>query len=561
MTSYIKLFMKTVLQLFTKHSAFLVVVFLALFSVSSLFHSGLPPTHDGEYHVIRFYEFDKTLRDGNFYPIWASDLNFRFGVPLFPYVYPLPNYMASLFHLFSFSFIDAFKLNLIVASIIGAITSYFLGKQKYGKWGGVLTSVFYTYAPYHFLDIYIRGSVGEVWALALFPLPLFFLHRLLIKKTLLDTVFLGVSLASIIFAHNILSLMFFAFFASYAVLLILLSKRKKEITLRVTSGFIIAFLLSCVFFVPALLEREYVVGLSTFNVYENFPELFELVIPSWGSGFSGEGIANQMSFQIGLANLVVIFLVILAFVLKKIKKEKLQIGFFLAWFFILFFLVTPHSSFIWRTVPLMEYFQFPWRLLSLVIFVCAILSGSLVSMYKKNALYVGLIIFSVVITLQYSHAPYFFDRTDSHYTTRANFIYGTNSIGNAFQTKWLPLQTKLPGTHAFIKKGKGQVQVLSNRTTLSSYAVNMDTSGSLLINTAYFPEWKAYENGREIILKNTDGKLEIPLSEGKHTVQVELKDTFIRSFTKLVSVVTVLVILVFLIRLAVIQLSYERRNR
>lgn len=553
--------MRTVLQLFIKHSAFLLVVFLGIFAVASLFHTGLPPTHDGEYHVIRFYEFDKTLRDGNMYPIWAADLNYRFGIPLFPYVYPLPNYMASFFHLFSFSFIDSFKLNLIAASLVGSITSYYLGKQKYGKWGGVLTSVLYTYAPYHFLDIYIRGSVGEVWALALFPLPLIFLHRLLIKRSALNTILMGISLAFIIFAHNILSLMFFAFFLSYAVLAVLLSKTKKQIALHVGLGFIIAFLLSAIFFIPALLERDYVVGLNTFNVYENFPEIFELLIPSWGSGFSGAGISNQMSFQIGLVNLLVIFLVIVGLVFKRVKREKLQVVFFLMWFFVLIFLITSYSSFIWKTVPFMEYFQFPWRLLSLVIFICAILAGSLTTIYKKRIVYIVLLFFAVVVTLQYAHAPYFFNRGDNHYTSRANFIYGTNSIGNAFQTKWLPLQTQLPKTHAEILNGSGQTKLLSKSTTRFDYKVVMDSSGIVVLNTAYFPQWKAYENSREIVLNNQSGKLGIPLLKGVHTIHVELQDTYVRSLSKRVSILTAIVVLAVLIRLAMIQLSYERRNR
>ncbi len=82
--------------LFIKYRFLLLVAFFALLGSFPLLHSGLFPTHDGEYHVIRFYEFDKVLRDGNLYPRWAPDLNNGYGVPLFNYVYPLPNYFSSL---------------------------------------------------------------------------------------------------------------------------------------------------------------------------------------------------------------------------------------------------------------------------------------------------------------------------------------------------------------------------------------------------------------------------------------------------------------------------------
>mgnify|MGYP001616233928 FL=1 len=70
------------------------VLLLSLFSLRALFHSGLPPTHDGEYHVIRFYEFFKTLSSGVLYPRWALDLNQGMGAPIFNYVYHLPNYFS-----------------------------------------------------------------------------------------------------------------------------------------------------------------------------------------------------------------------------------------------------------------------------------------------------------------------------------------------------------------------------------------------------------------------------------------------------------------------------------
>ena len=187
-----------ILEQFIKYNTLLVALLLSFFSILSLFQPGLPPTHDGEYHVIRFFEFDNTLKSGNIFPVWAQHLNFGYGVPLFNYVYPLPNYAASVFHFFGFSFIDAFKLNLILATFVGSITAYLLGLQKFGKWGGLLTSAFYTYAPYHFLDIYVRGSVGEVWALAFFPLPLIFINRILVKVKITDILLLGVSLSLII---------------------------------------------------------------------------------------------------------------------------------------------------------------------------------------------------------------------------------------------------------------------------------------------------------------------------------------------------------------------------
>src|SRR5581483_4214885 len=103
-----------------KFKTLLFILFLSILPLLPLFHSGLFPTHDGEYHVIRFYEFYKVINSGDWYPRWAPDLNFGYGVPLFNYVYPFPNYVASFLHIFHISFIDGFKLNMAVASLIGS---------------------------------------------------------------------------------------------------------------------------------------------------------------------------------------------------------------------------------------------------------------------------------------------------------------------------------------------------------------------------------------------------------------------------------------------------------
>src|SRR3989344_9391657 len=89
-----------------KNKYILLVLLFSFLSVYSLSQPGLPPTHDGEYHVMRFQQFYKVLSTGTIYPRWAPDFNNGFGIPLFNYVYPLPNYVASFFHFLGFSFID-----------------------------------------------------------------------------------------------------------------------------------------------------------------------------------------------------------------------------------------------------------------------------------------------------------------------------------------------------------------------------------------------------------------------------------------------------------------------
>lgn len=536
-------------KIFTKYIIYVLIFCFSVPAVFSLFSSGLPPTHDGEYHVVRFYEFDKVLRSGILYPVWAPDLNYTYGSPLFLYVYPFPNYISSILHFLGFDFINTFKLNLIIASILGAFSMYMYGNYKFGKWGGLISALAYTYAPYHLLDIYVRGSVGEVWALAFFPAYLFFFDRGVDKKNIKDSVYAGIVFSIIIFSHNILSVMFLGFLCFYSVFQISIKRQVSKYIQFILTPIILGIGLSSVFILPALLKQEYVTGLKVFTVFDHFPEVYQLLIPSWGSGYSGISTGTQMSFQIGVINILIFFLVVIALFRRKasIMYGK-YISFFLFMFLFFIFLVTPYSKIIWEQFTFIQMFQFPWRFLSLVIFCVSILAGSISILYKSKILYVGLIFLIVFTTIGYAKAPFFHLRSDDYYIKNENFIYGTNSIGNVFQTKWLPQAEHLPesqGTLLSVSKKVSPVVKLPNRQV---YNLKLESADSLLLNTAFFPGWYAKVDNQSVEIINAKGLMMIHLNPGAHSVEFEFKDTPVEVLAKSISILTFVIAILILLR-------------
>src|SRR3989344_2636162 len=519
----------------------LVTVFLfAFIAVLPLLHKGLPPTHDGEYHVVRFYEFDKTLRDGSLYPRWASDLNRGYGVPLFNFVYPLPNYIASFFHFLGFSFIDAFKLNMFLASILGAVFFYLWAKAFWGRWGGMLGGVFYTFSPYHFVDIYIRGSVGEVWALAFFPAFLWCITSFVNNKKIIFFVGSCLSLSLIIFSHNILSLMFLPFSFLYIIFLISFQKDKKHLILNSLYIILLGLGLSAVFWVPAIFEKQYVVGLEVFGFENHFADLYQLIIPSWGSGFSGESLNSSLSLQIGIANLLVVFLsLFLLLIYRKNNRNSHIVLFFIVLFFVIFFLMQKGSLPIWKTVPFINYFQFPWRFLSLEILVASFLAGSVVYFWKSKILTIALIILSFFLGIGYAKVAYYHYRDDNYYLTRSNFIEGTNSPGNAFNTVYFdPSLGKKKAKTEFLK-GSGVIDQQEIKSTYYKFKIEALENSEIKVNTAYFPGWSVFVNRAEVKTNITEeGLFSFYLPEGKQDIAIGLKDTPIRNIGFILFLIT-----------------------
>lgn len=521
----------------------LLVIVIAFISVFPLLNKGLPPTHDGEYHVIRFYEFYKTLSDGNLYPRWAPDLNNGFGVPLFNYVYPLPNYFSAILHTVNLSFIDSFKLNMFFAVIIGSIFFFLWARQFWGDMGGLVASSFYSFSPYHLLDIYIRGSVGEVWALAFFPAFLWSVTKFIKDKNLSYGFYSSIFLALIVFSHNILAFMFLFFSLFYTAFIFLIQKEKVSIY-KLIVVFILGIGLSAIFWLPAIFEKQYVRGLEVYDYSSNFPEFYQLLIPSWGSGFSGGSLQNELSFQIGIANLLAVF--ISSIVLFKNKFHKRIIYFFLISFITNFILMLSISIPVWKIFPFMNYFQFPWRLLSLEILICSFLVGSIVFLWKGKILAGILIVIAVLLGIGYTKPAYYHMRNDNYYISRSNFIDGTNSPGNYFNTIWAGDFQKQRDK---VTVQSGKISNLKIKSTIYNFDVDVNKNSEINVNTAYFPGWKSYEDGKEIKISiNKAGNFSFRIPKGRHTVVVQFESTNIGKIATLISFISVILILLYSLR-------------
>ncbi len=534
----------------------LVVSFIAGFA---LLHPGLPPTHDGEYHVVRFIEFDRTLRGGSIYPRWAGDLNYGYGIPLFNYVYPLPNYFSSFIHFFGVSFIDAFKLNLFTAILLAGLFFYLWLKSFFKDKEAVIGAVFYIFSPYIFIDTYIRGSVGEMWAMAFFPAFLWSITQLIYKD---KKIFLPISitfLALVIFSHNILALMFFSFAFFYFLFLIYLSKQRSKSLIKLLIVGIVGLGLSAIFWLPALLETKYVVGLQIYDYRNNFPDLYQLLFPSWGSGFFGGDLNNQMSVQIGIANLLAVFISIVVFI-KLFRKKDFRaklLGFFLALLFIVIFLMLRISLPIWENIPFMNYFQFPWRFLSLTILFSSFLAAGAISVTKHKLFFIIMFFLPIVFALGYIRPAYYMDRTDNYYATRPNFIDGTNSIGNSFNTVWF--HAKAVRITAKITENKDiAINKLVIKPSNYRFEVIAQKQSAIVLNTAYFPGWQVKIDGKLILAqKNSEGLITFPIPEGKHFLEVNFGDTTIRLISKFISLVAFIAVVTLLIKTWYIKYKHE----
>lgn len=526
---------------------FLLLVLLILPAVWSFFQPGFFPSDDGEWMVVRLSDFHRSFVSGQIPVRWAARLNYSYGYPVFNFLYPLSLYLGEFFHLLGFSFVNSIKLVFIFSFFLSGVLMYFFGKELWGKWGGLVAAIFYVYAPYRFLDVYVRGSIGEAVSFVFVPLIFWAMHRLSQKSQRLYLVLGALGFACLIMSHNIIAMLFAPVVFFYAGWLIWQSQAKKALVIDFGILILLGLSLSCFFWLPALYDKQFTILdlVTVANFWEHFPTLKQLLIPSWGYGPSVTSTADQASYQIGLVHLLAVGLAIFALVKpwSKNTASRNQILFFVIVFLVAILLMLPLSTIIWKTVPFLWRTQFPWRLLSLSTFSSAVLSGSVVKLLKARQKTLGMILLVVLVilaNLNYAKPEFFVNRPETFYTTNE----ATTTVKDEYMPIWVKEKpVKRAEEKVEILAGQGKIENLFFNSQKTTFKLGAETETEVQVNTVYFPGWFAQIDLKltPINFQNEKGLIRLKIPPGSHQILVAFKETPFRLAADIVSLFSLLV--------------------
>jgi hypothetical protein len=490
--------------------------------VSPLFGWKYIPTHDGEYHIIRIVEFSRMLNEGYLIPRWAPTLNSGYGIPIFNFHYPFPNFIGSLLrNFFTHDAVYAFQSSMGVGYLLIVLSVFLWLLSIFGVIPALIGAIVACSVPYLLVDIYIRGSIGEIWAFVFFFIILNCIER---QKNWLVSFCYGL----LIISHNIMGMIFTPFLFFYAFV------RNKQSLIWFLGGLGI----SAFFWIPALFEQKYVVGLNIVNFKEHFVHLYELFIPSWGSGFSGyDTIGNKMSLQIGIIPLM--WIIVSTFFYKNIKEKSIRILYIgmISVFVIIVFCMTKLSIPIWELVKPMQFIQYPWRLLSFMIPICAFISAEVAQLVKRTWLLSVLACLSFLLILRYTPVLYE-PRNEAYYMARNNFTDGTSSMGNSFSTIWTSWKDTRAKQEIVVEKGF-VVSVSKWKYLEKSFSVRQFEDGLVSVNTIYFPGWTVFVDDIQIPLNiDKKGIIEFSVPRGVHKIDITFQDTIPRKVGNYLSIIS-----------------------
>jgi len=408
-----------------------------------------------------------------------------------------------------------------------------------------LGAIFYLFAPYHLIDMHFRVAIGEMTAMLFLPLSFLTIDFFIKKRSFLWIFLTGVSVALLILSHAAIAIIGFSSITLYALFRVYTEKNTRN--LFIFLGLIIGLLYSSYYWIPALVEGKYVhTNLDNWTLV--FPQLSELLYSKWRYGFLFQGHYGELSFVLGYAHWIVIFISIYLIFIKKVRSKTMM--FFLLLSFILILLTQNVSKPIWENVVILKKMYLPYRLLAVIAFSTSSLTALVIKYVKSKHIYSLLLVIVITSTiLNWGNRGNVSSVNDKEIQENLPYItYSEEGAWNAvsktrpFDNLW---QKDIPKSQ--IEAVSGRIEVLSESigSTKHTYKISVIDDAIIKENTYFFPGWQLLVDGKE---KNIEyehleypGIITFDLESGIHTIELSFNNSPIRSLSLAISFVSLLI--------------------
>lgn len=518
-----------------------IITVTSIFLLKDLFLPNFYTSHDGIHQVVRLYNFDQIIRQGQIPPRWAGNLLNGFGYPLFNFSFQLPWFIAEIPYFLGLSIFASIKLTFLLGFIFSGITMYLFQRELFGRRGAFAGTAIYLLAPYRFSNIFVRAAIGDATAFVF--APLLFLAIFKLRKTdKIDWywVSLGaISLAALLLSHAMVALFFFVGFWLYVIFWLILSQKTKLIF----SGMAISILglgLAGYYFIPSLIERnltrfsEIMGGVFNGTTYLT---LDKLIYSPWGYG-TVDAREGAMSLQLGLAQWLVVALAAgtIIFLFWRRKNFPEAIFYFLL-FLLSVFVILPFSSWFWNLINRFTFVDFTWRALAVSVFAVSVLAGFVISKFKyPRLLLIFLIIFAVYANRNHLRINQTLDWPVSFYLK----LEKTTNTFNEYTPKWVRQDLiEKPKPKVEFPDSQAKIAISKNISNDLEFSLETPREGTVRINTIYYPGWQVSVNDKRVKIdyENT-GLIEFPVKSGTNKIAAGFKETPMRLASDIISLVS-----------------------
>ena len=593
-----------------RHPAFAVAI-LATAALRPILQPHLPCTDDIGFHLLRLTQLDALLRQGVLYSRWAPDMAQGYGFPLFNFYAPLSYYAAELVSLLAGNLNLGLRLTFALGMLGAGWMMYLLAREYVQPLAAIVAAIAYIYAPYHGYDVFFRGNLAESFAWWLLPLALWCMKkmvdagaqgrgerkadddrtttplrpfaslRLCVNPRWLAAT--AATYAAIILTHNVFALLFTPLLLAYGVAvsyqLVSLSASQRVTAeaattnqsairnpqsaiesrlkplLRTIFPLLLGLLLTAFFWFPALAERPLVYSdrlliPPIFVYWGNFLTLGELLTPP--QPLYPDLLNPSPPRALGW---VQILLALPALAWAWHGRLRHPARFFLLATLVGAWLTLPSSQLVWEWVPLLEYVQFPWRLLGVVALTTAVLAGlgvdGLLERWPQAGQAIALLGIAGLIgsNLFWFSPRYCPGLAAPTVADIGEYERLTQTIGTTAKGEYVPRTAvefpPIPSSGGFANLPPTAVLHQQTRTPLSLTA-NLTASEPFTLTAELFayPGWVAQLNGRDVPLTPSPpyGLITLPVPTGNHHIHIFWREPTSRRLANALSLVAFLML-------------------
>jgi hypothetical protein len=439
---------------------------------------------------------------------------------------------------------------------------FFLVREFHSEKIALISASFYIFFPYTIFQFYMSGTFATNISLMWFAPVLLFTYRYIKRRQLKDITYAGACFGGLMLTHLINAYMFIFVMCGCIIHMSVAKKKPKDLFIM-PAIIVIGVLLSAAYTLPLLYEKQFV-NLQAFItegsgfIFSDFfvlPNLTDKLAPDlfWPS-FYKEFVFN--AFFLCILTILLFFQVLKIRRVNTLRSTNDVNTFFIGVALVSIFLLFGASTFLWKTIPFFKYIQFPIRWLNIAVFAVSFLSASAVfwiteTFYKRrrerNFVFAMLFLTLLICTV-----------VDYRYIRTAH-VFSSHALMPVKSVNWaeehLPAGVdifRIAGDKDFkekvtITEGDGDAKVVSWKSAERVIDIIANKPSTVRIRTFNFPGWTAYIDGAQTQMNTEEGTkaMLINIPEGKHTLTLKFVDTPVRHYSKIISLVS-FIVMVFL---------------
>lgn len=519
----------------------LILLSIMVFSSLWLLSSGMPYSHDIHFHYDRMIGLSRTIRNDNFLAL-IHDYFYGYGYASGLFYGNFYLYVPALLNILGLSYMSSFKILYLLINILTTISIYYVLKSiTKDKKISVIGTIIYMFSNYRIVDVFVRGALGEMLAFMIIPFVILGLYEIVYRDYKKWYIF-SISFVLLLLAHLIstflLALFVFIFIlCNYKKLI----EDKNRIKYLMISG-IVGLLLGSFFLLPIIEQKLYgnisiFEGKSVFLPQKDIVTFKDFLIPT-----------NFFNKNLGI---VLILLLPIRFFIKKDKVKEKDLLKLADTFYILGIIAWIFTTkiFPWNVVGnSLSFIQFPWRLL-IVTTPFLVFSYCIYFKYLDNKkLLKGIYWFAVIVSVsemllysvQYGYRKIQYNTFPKNEIGTGEYLIYKTNVKDFDKIKHDIVTNNSNMKIDYNKKGTKVTIKYSNNNKSNTY---------IEIPVFNYYGYKAsgakLENGKNNVIR-----LNIKDTEG--TIKVSYKGTNIQKVSYIVSCITLLGLVVYIIK--------EKRN-